>query len=33
MFGYGGQEKIKYKKNYFTLNMYCCRTYIFKKNS
>jgi hypothetical protein len=31
MLGYSGQKKIKYKKIYFTLNMYYCQTYIFKK--
>jgi hypothetical protein len=31
LFGYGKQNKIKYKKVYFTLNMYYCQTYIFQK--
>jgi hypothetical protein len=29
MFDYSGQDIIKYEKNYFTLNIYSCQTYIF----
>jgi hypothetical protein len=29
LFGYGVQDRIKYKKVYFILNIYCCQTYIF----
>ena len=31
MYGYGGQDRIKYEKLYFTLNLYYYQTYIFKK--
>lgn len=31
LFGYDKQNKIKCKKVYFTLDMYCCQTYIFQK--
>ena len=30
MFGYGGQDIIKYKKIYFIFNIYFYQTYIFK---
>ena len=29
LFGHGEQDKIKYKKFYFILNIYCYPTYIF----